>query len=347
VFAGHFSEGHVSGTHQVPGVKAPEFGKVDFDVGASPNGRFLYVALGQFGGSGPPSSAKLVVFERRGEGFVSYRAGESILAAVNKTAALVYAAALTADELELFFTAASPAEGRAPQVYRATRSSTTARFGHVERIAAITGFAEAPSISSDGTTLYYHQKVGEEVHIQTVTRIADPPSVASVSPRSGPASGGTLVTIKGANLSGASAVDVGGAPASEVNVVSPETLTARTPAGTTGTTDVTVTTAKGTSAPSSKDHFTYGAPSVSAVVPGRGPAAGGTAVTVQGFGFAAGNAATSFTFAGAPASSVQCASSQTCTVITPAGTAAIADVRATVAGKTSAIRRPPDEFTYE
>jgi hypothetical protein len=257
VFAGRFNEGFVTEAHEVPGVHAPKFGMVDFDVGASPNGKFLYVAVGQFGGSGPPSSAALVIFERRGEGFVLRAAGESILASVNATAALVYAPAVTADELELFFTAASPAEGREPQIYRATRTTTKARFGHVERVAAITGFAEAPSISSDGTTLYYHEKTGEEVHIQTVTRIADPPTVTSVSPRYGPAAGGTAVTIKGTLLGGATAVSVGGAAASEVNVISGETITARTPPGIVGTTDVTVTTAKVTSAVSSKDHFTY------------------------------------------------------------------------------------------
>lgn len=257
VFAGRFSEGFVTEAHEVPGVHAPKLGMVDFDVGASPNGRYLYVALGEFGGSGPPSSAKLVIFERGGEGFVPRAASESILTNVNLTAALVYAAAVTADELELFFTAASPAEGREPRIYRATRTTTKGRFAHVERIAAITGFAEAPSISSDGTTLYYHEKTGEEVHVQTVTRVADPPTVTSVSPRYGPAAGGTLVTIKGTFLARASGVNVGGAPASEVNVLSAETITARTPPGSVGTTDVTVTTPTATSATSLKDHFTY------------------------------------------------------------------------------------------
>ena len=257
VFSGHFSEGFVTGANLVEGVVAPEFGMVDFDVGASPNGRLLYVALGKFGSSGPPSSAKLVVFERSGAGFVPDRTAEAALVYVNKTAALVYGAAVTADELEIFYTAASPAEGREPQIYRATRTSSTARFAHVERVAAITGFAEAPSISTDGTKLYYHEKVGEEVHIQTVTRIADLPAVASVAPRYGPAAGGTPLTIKGSYLGGASAVEVGGAPASEVNVISPAELTARTPPGTPGIVDVTVTTGQGTSATSTKDHFTY------------------------------------------------------------------------------------------
>jgi hypothetical protein len=172
VYTGRFSEGHVTGVRLAPGVSAPSFGMVDFDVGASPDGKFLYVALGEINPfePGPPKSAKLVMFERSGEGFVPYAASKSRLVYVNRAGKLVYAAAVTADDLELFFTAASPAEGRAPQVYRARRRSTSVAFTRVERIGAITGFAEAPSISSDGTTLYYHEKVGEEVRIQTVTR---------------------------------------------------------------------------------------------------------------------------------------------------------------------------------
>ncbi len=40
----------------------------------------------------------------------------------------------------------------------------------MQRVAAITGFAEAPSISADGTILYYHLLVGEQFDIERVTR---------------------------------------------------------------------------------------------------------------------------------------------------------------------------------
>jgi hypothetical protein len=57
-----------------------------------------------------------------------------------------------------------------PSIYRATRKSTTKRFGHVQLVAAITGFAEAPSISADGTTLYYHRLLGSQFQLADVTR---------------------------------------------------------------------------------------------------------------------------------------------------------------------------------
>jgi len=49
---------------------------------------------------------------------------------------------------------------------------TRARTGfvRVQRVGAITGFAEAPSLSSDGRTLYYHRRVGRRFGIYFVTR---------------------------------------------------------------------------------------------------------------------------------------------------------------------------------
>jgi len=58
--------------------------------------------------------------------------------------------------------------------------------------------------------------------------------------------GGALITISGNYLGGATSVTIGGAPASNLVVVSPTTITAVTPTGTLGPADVVVTTAAGT-----------------------------------------------------------------------------------------------------
>ena len=66
-----------------------------------------------------------------------------------------------------------------------------------------------------------------------------------------------MVTITGTGFTGATAVDFGGTnAATNVQVVSATEITATSPAGT-GTVDVTVTTAGGTSTTSSADQFTY------------------------------------------------------------------------------------------
>ncbi len=170
VYTGNFDEGNVSGVHLAPGVVSPGLGTVDFDVGVSPDGSTLYVSEGQFGPSGGPSAAKIVMFERDGEGFIPYPAGEKIMRAVNKTGALNYAADLSENELELFFTAASPASGIEPSVYVAKRKSIERPFGRAKAVSAITGFAEAPSLSADGTTLYYHEATAGKVAIYAVKR---------------------------------------------------------------------------------------------------------------------------------------------------------------------------------
>src|SRR6476620_367415 len=81
------------------------------------------------------------------------------------------------------------------------------------------------------------------------------PSVTSISPNSGPAAGGTPVTITGNNFLRATTVRFGGSAAS-FSVTSATSITATSPAGS-GTVDVTVTDPLGTSPASSADQFTF------------------------------------------------------------------------------------------
>ena len=71
-------------------------------------------------------------------------------------------------------------------------------------------------------------------------------SILSVFPNTGVVGGGALITISGSYLSGATSVTIGGAPATNLIVVSPTTITAVTPTGTLGPADVVVTTPAGT-----------------------------------------------------------------------------------------------------
>jgi hypothetical protein len=170
IYSGQFSAGLVSGVHLVPGISGGTPGTVDFDVEAGAGGETLYVSAGHFDADGGPTSAALELFEKSGEGFVAAPDGAKLLRKVDRTGQLDYAASISANELELFFTRASPARGQGPEIYRAARSSASRPFGHVQRVAAIAGFAEAPSISADGTTLYYHELVGDTYEIESVTR---------------------------------------------------------------------------------------------------------------------------------------------------------------------------------
>jgi IPT/TIG domain/WD40-like Beta Propeller Repeat len=347
VYSGRFSEGLVTGVHLVEGISGESLGKVDFDVSVSADGSTLYVSVGQYGEAGGPTSASIVMFDREGDSFVRDPDSAEILSAVNAVDPLDYAADPSTDGLELFFTVANPAMGEAPSIWRATRSSLSQPFGAPERIAAITGFAEAPSVSADGSTLYYHEQVGSEFRIMMVTRAALAPTVTKISPRVGPAAGGTPVIIKGSNLEGATAVAFGTTQASVFHGVSATEITAVAPAGTTGQVYVTVVTPGGPSAISTMAHFKFLSPTVTGVTPAIGPTSGDTTVTVHGSGFALGTSATTIRFGRMPGSSVDCTSTTVCTVLTPAASAGSVAVTARVSRKTSKQNAPADDFIYE
>jgi hypothetical protein len=99
------------------------------------------------------------------------------------------------------------------------------------------------------------------------------PTVTSLSPSSGTPSGGTNVTIAGTGFTGATKVTFGDTAAASFSIKSSTKIVAVSPAGT-GTVHITVTTASGTSATSSKDDFTFTNATPSG---GVGTGAGGTA----------------------------------------------------------------------
>ena len=82
------------------------------------------------------------------------------------------------------------------------------------------------------------------------------PVVSAVSPTAGSSSGRATVTISGFNLTKPTAVHFGSAAALSFAAGSATSMTAKAPPGS-GTADVTVTTAAGTSAVGSTDRFTY------------------------------------------------------------------------------------------
>ena len=112
------------------------------------------------------------------------------------------------------------------------------------------------------------------------------PTLSELNISSGPARGGTSVSIVGTGfVVGSSSVHFGSAKATGVTVENTTLIKATSPAGT-GTVDVTVTTPGGTSATSPADEFTYvPAPTVTSVSPAGGPAGGGTTVTITGTNF--------------------------------------------------------------
>jgi alpha-tubulin suppressor-like RCC1 family protein len=169
-------------------------------------------------------------------------------------------------------------------------------------------------------------------------------SVTGVSPSSGPQPGGTTVTITGANLGEATAVHFGANAASAVTVNSTTSITARSPSGT-GVVDVTVTTPTATSPPTAADRFTYQSPPVvTKVKPSKGPAAGGTTVTITGTGF---SGATEVDFGEAAASGFTVNSPTSISAISPPATGGSMDAIAVTTPNGTGASPAKHGFTYE
>jgi hypothetical protein len=109
------------------------------------------------------------------------------------------------------------------------------------------------------------------------------PVISSITPTSGLITGGTVVTITGAALTGTTGVNFGTTPATNVTVVSDNKVTVTAPAKAAGVSAVTVNTA---SATSNGATFTYViVPTLTVLSPTGGAIAGGNNVTLTGTGF--------------------------------------------------------------
>ncbi len=169
VYAGTFTAGSVTGVHLVPGVSERTPGVVEFDVDVSADDKTLFVSVGQFGAGGTgPTSASIAMFDRAAHGFVINPRSQSLLRFVNKPGSLTYAADISPSGLQLFFTQVTIGQGP-PAIYRAQRTNLGQPFRDVKRVAVATGFVEAPSLSSDADTLYYHRKVSGVFKIFSAT----------------------------------------------------------------------------------------------------------------------------------------------------------------------------------
>jgi hypothetical protein len=149
------------------------------------------------------------------------------------------------------------------------------------------------------------------------------PQVSAVLPDSGPLSGGTEVAILGKNLVDSLEVLFDGTPSPSVTFLSRQAILAITPAGAVpGAVDVEVRTSKGKGAVLAGGFVYVGPPMVSSSIPGSGPTAGGTRVTIFGSGFAAGVEAW---FGGVPLTIVT-VSASTIEADTPPGPAGVFDL---------------------
>ncbi|MGB6055836.1 MAG: IPT/TIG domain-containing protein, partial [Burkholderiaceae bacterium] len=168
-----------------------------------------------------------------------------------------------------------------------------------------------------------------------------PPTVSMLLPAAGAEAGGDRVILEGSNFTGAWAVEFGTTPAISYTIHNATQIAAIAPAGS-GTVDVKVTTAGGTSVPNAATRYTYSpAPTVSGLSPTSGPSSGGTSVTLTGTDFTNVRAVK---FGASNATSFTVNSATQITATAPAGSGTV-DVTVTTTGGTSATGAST-QYTY-
>jgi hypothetical protein len=163
---------------------------------------------------------------------------------------------------------------------------------------------------------------------------AGPPrGVTAIAPDEGPVGGGTRITLTGDDLSRAVSVELDSRPGTDLVVESANRISVTTPAAPEpmrAFVQVRLSTGEVYLSPGG---FTYlAAPSVTAVDPAAGPAAGGNVVVVTGSGF---TARSTVAFGDARASKVEVMSETQLRVVAPAHLPGPVQLTVTTAGGTS------------
>ncbi len=179
IFRGDFNNGALTNIESLPNLKnnrpanqPPIPGELNFDAEISYDGNIFYFAEGIFSGKPFPDESNFGVAENI-NGIWRVKANSSEEFAAINSDALEYAASISTDMLELYFTRAegSLETGFDFGVFVATRSAVTDVWSNVSKIEAISGIiTEAPSISFNGKLLYYHQRISDVFKIYVVER---------------------------------------------------------------------------------------------------------------------------------------------------------------------------------
>jgi hypothetical protein len=188
--------------------------------------------------------------------------------------------------------------------------------------------AIAPTATSIGTvdvTVTTPEGTSAIVPADQYTYTAEFPAVETLSPGSGPATGGTTVMVGGEGFIGASRVTFEHVEALSFSVINDTEIEAVAPPGTVRKVPVQVKTPQGTSPELCAGNlckpipkYQYVHPTVESVEPKSGPVAGGTPIAIAGTGFATGPEEMLIQIGSAYAKSVHCTSINYCTAVTSA-----------------------------
>ncbi len=164
---GTFVNGTVTGVRPVEGdFYKTEPGWIIMDAEISPDGKLLFYVNARFTGGPLPAESNIGVAHNVNGVFKKDQNSDALFANIN-TKDLEYAPSFSASGLEFFFTRE---QGGNTYIYLASRSNLNEPFGKPELLDITGTVPEAPSITLDGKTLYYHKREGGVYKIFKMTR---------------------------------------------------------------------------------------------------------------------------------------------------------------------------------
>lgn len=170
IYKGIFTGDSISKIQLLKNVSRNQAGWVNFDCEISKDGNVLFSVDGRFDQNGGPYESNFISVIKRNHVF--QRSDDTIFKNIN-TNALEYAACLSSDILELYFTRveAPLSDLSMPQIYVAIRNSVNEPFHNPYKLETVTGFVEGPSISPDNQIIYYHKKENGKFLLYMVRKI--------------------------------------------------------------------------------------------------------------------------------------------------------------------------------
>lgn len=165
LYVGKLKDEAVTGTQQVAGDISPTVQTwINMDCGVSADGKTLVVSRARFNfGATHPAESDLQIYVKGDNGFALDPRSAEILKAVNSPV-LEYAPALSANQLELYFTRAQrDSEGRVlTRIMVAKREKVSDPFGAPSALGVIQGFVEAPTLPALNHELFFHKRDDED-----------------------------------------------------------------------------------------------------------------------------------------------------------------------------------------
>lgn len=165
--AGKFKNGAVTNVKKLDSISMGKMGWLNMDCEVNPNGDTLYSTQTLFQNGGWPKQSYFFYSKKINGEFVPQQDSERIFANINKHP-VVYGISFTPDELEAVFTSHDDTGFKS---YYSRRPNKNSPFGPPQQIPQITGFAEAPAFTDDGSKIYYHRKdAGNKTFIHVLHR---------------------------------------------------------------------------------------------------------------------------------------------------------------------------------